>query len=65
MNDIESNYLAAASAYQAQQQNYLQAGKDKRLHAISEDDYRNVCNTHRYSQQALDHAEAAWVASWR
>jgi hypothetical protein len=64
MNDIENNYRAAASAYQDQQQNYLLASRRRRLRTISDGDYFMVQNAQLHSKQVLDHAEAAWVASW-
>ncbi len=64
MNDIEINYRAAASAYQDQQQNYLQAGRRRRLRTISDGDYFMAQNAQLHSKQALDHAEAVWIASW-
>lgn len=65
MNDIKFNYLAAAATYQAQQSNYLEAGKLRRTHRISDGDYRNACAVHEDARRGLDHAEAIWVATWR
>lgn len=65
MDDIERNYRAAASAYQAQEPSYLRAERGRRLGTISEGDYSRACNAHTDLQRALEHAEAAWVNSWR
>ncbi len=65
MNEIERNYRAAASAYQAQQPIYLQAARRRRAQTISDGDYLTTCNVRVNLQRALDDAEAIWVASWR
>ena len=65
MNDIERNYRSAADAYQAQQPRQLQADRARRMQTISEMEYLTVHGLHVDLRQALDHAEAAWVASWR
>ena len=65
MNDIKFNYLAAAATYQAEHSSYLEAGKLRRTHMISDGDYLSACTAHEAAQRTLDHAEAMWVATWR
>lgn len=65
MNDIERNYRIAASAYQAQQPSYMHAATRRRTQTISDGDYLTTHNLHVDLLQALDHAEAIWIASWR